>query len=230
MSGGRPTILLIDVDGTLVLTGGAGRRAMDRGFAQVVGRSDACDGFSLAGMTDRAIARAGLRACGADQTEAAIDQVLTAYLAALQDELVRATNYRVLDGVFDLLAAASQWPATAIGLGTGNMQQGARLKLAHGNLWHWFAFGGFGCDAEDRATLVRKGAERGAAALGAPVDHCAVWVIGDTPLDVKAARDNGFYCLAVASGGADLATLSACRPDLAVATLADSSVISTLLR
>ncbi len=229
MAGGRPTILLFDVDGTLVLTGGAGRRAMNRGFAEVVGRPDACDGFSLAGMTDRAIVRAGLRAVGADDGASVIDQVLTAYLAALSDELSRADGYRVLQGVVPLLAALTGQPRVAVGLGTGNLRDGARIKLAHGDLWQPFAFGGFGCDAEDRAELVRKGAERGALGLGEPLDHCAVWVVGDTPRDVKAAQDNGFLCLAVATGGADLATLRSCAPELAVANLADSSVLSALL-
>ncbi|MBM4342686.1 MAG: haloacid dehalogenase-like hydrolase [Deltaproteobacteria bacterium] len=228
MAGGRPTIVLFDVDGTLVQTGGAGRRAMEHGFAQVTGRPDACTGFSLAGMTDRAIARAGLRAVGTADTEAAIDAVLAAYLGALDRELAGADGYRVLDGVVELLAALAGRPDLAVGLGTGNLRDGARLKLARGNLWRCFGFGGFGCDAEDRVALVRAGAERGAQALGAPLDHCAVWVVGDTARDVNAAHGNGFFCLAVASGGADLAALRQCGPRAAVATLADSAVVSLL--
>src|SRR4051812_48874601 len=99
------TVLLFDIDGTLVLTGGAGRRAMVGAFATLHGREDVFEGLSFAGMTDRAIVRHGLRAVAEDVTEAAIDDTLDGYLGLLAIELGKANSYRVLPGVEKLLAS-----------------------------------------------------------------------------------------------------------------------------
>lgn len=224
-----PTVCLFDIDGTLVSTGGAGRRAMERGFAQITGSSTACAGFSMAGMTDRRIVRTGLAALGLRTSERAIDRVLAAYLLALAEELETANNFKVLPGACDLLRSLARHPATAIGLGTGNVKRGARLKLRRGGVWNRFRFGGFGCDAEERAAVIAAGAARGAHRLQVPLDHCKVWVIGDTQLDVKAARDNGYCSVAVATGGISLAQLAQCEPTVLTASLQDPVVLKTLI-
>jgi phosphoglycolate phosphatase len=194
-----PTVLLFDIDGTLVSTGGAGRRAMLGAFERVHGRSDVFDAISFAGMTDRAIARHGLGVIGVDG-EAEIDRVLDAYLQLLEDELPRAETYRVLPGVTSLLDALAPVAGTAIGLGTGNVRRGAYAKLTRGGIHASFTFGGFGCDAEDRAELLRAGARRGAERLGRSLADCRVVVIGDTPKDVAAAQRLGAPCIGVATG------------------------------
>src|SRR6185312_16357516 len=158
----RPTILLFDIDGTLLDTGGAGRRSMERAFADRHARRDACAGISFGGMTDRAIARAGLAAIGVEPTPAAIDDLIAAYLAVLAEELA-ASSAVVHAGIEPALDAAAAAGA-AVGLGTGNVRAGARLKLARVGLHERFAFGGFGCDDEARDALLRVGAERGARA------------------------------------------------------------------
>ena len=112
----------------------------------------------------------------------------------------------------------------ALGLGTGNVEAGARAKLARVALDGAFAFGGFGDDHEDRALLVRAGAERGAARLDRPLDACRVVIIGDTPRDVAAARAIGAECLAVATGGATAEVLRAAEPTRLVADLTHPSV------
>jgi phosphoglycolate phosphatase-like HAD superfamily hydrolase len=187
----RPTVLLFDIDGTLITSGGAGRRAMERGFERAGGRRDAISGIPLDGMTDRLIVRAGLEAIGHEATEAAIDRVLDAYLEALAEEvaLVSAERYRVHRGMREAIDAGVRAGA-AVGLGTGNLRAGARIKLERVELHDCFAFGGFGCDAEARVELIRVGAERGAAALGAEVTACRVVVIGDTPRDVAVRRSS----------------------------------------
>jgi len=194
----RPTVLLFDIDGTLVTTGGVGRRAVDRAFERAHGRADACSGIRFDGMTDRSITRLGLTAIGVAATDQAIAHLLDIYLGELQAELRLASPevYRVHVGVPEALAGASA-RGMALGLGTGNLQEGARLKLEHVGLYHHFGFGGFGSDHEQRVDLIRVGAARGAQQLGLPVSDCRVVVIGDTPKDVDAARGIGAESIGV---------------------------------
>lgn len=128
-----------------------------------------------------------------------------------------------------LLDALAAHAHVAIGLGTGNLETGARLKLAHGQLWDRFAFGGYGSDAEDRGALLAEGARRGAERLGLPVARVRVVVIGDTPRDVRAGRAIGASVIAVATGGSPLPVLASHGPELAVATLADPRVLPRVL-
>jgi phosphoglycolate phosphatase len=232
----RPTILLFDIDGTLIATGGAGKRAVVRAlerFGQDFGRglADGALGFSFAGMTDRAIIRRGLEASSMPVSEAAIDAILDAYLAALRDEvgLSGAGAFRLLPGVVALLDALEGRPELALGLGTGNVEPGARIKLGHVGLADRFAFGGFGSDAEERAELVRTGALRGAVHLGRPLEDCRVVVIGDTHRDIAAARAIGADCVAVATGPETLDDLVANGPRFAFADLTAPEVLEALL-
>lgn len=223
------TVLLFDIDGTLVLTGGAGRRAMVGAFANLHGKDDVFEGTSFAGMTDRAIARHGLSDVLSEITAADIDRALDAYLGLLEIELSRADNYRVLPGVTKLLESLQGVPDVAIGLGTGNVRRGAYAKLARGGLDASFTFGGFGCDAEDRVELLRAGARRGAELLGATLESCRVVVIGDTPKDVAAAQGLGATCVGVGTGGFTPEQLRACGAPHAFATLEAVEVRSVLL-
>ncbi|AKU98210.1 Hydrolase, haloacid dehalogenase-like family [Labilithrix luteola] len=229
-----PTVLLFDIDGTLILTGGAGRRAMTAAFADVHRNGEACSHFSFAGMTDRAIVREGLRVIhaangGGTPDEAGIDAVLEAYLKRLADEVARAGSYRVLPGVEVLLQSLRGEPGLAIGLGTGNVRRGAMTKLARGSLDVHFAFGGFGCDAEDRAELLRAGAHRGAAALGVRIEECRVVIIGDTPKDVAAALAIDAVCIGVGTGGFAPEELVKLGAKTAFATLAENGAREALL-
>lgn len=223
----RPTVMLFDIDGTLMDSGGAGRRAINQAFARRHGRPDACSAIRFGGMTDRAIARAGLVAIGVDPTPAAIEALLTAYLEALAEELpgsraiVHTGIHRALDAV--------ETSGAAVGLGTGNLRDGARLKLSRVGLFERFAFGGFGSDHEARDELLRIGAERGAASLGAPVAECRVVVIGDTPKDVAAAQAIGAECLAVATGAFDRDALAACAPTWVFRDLDEDGALGALL-
>jgi phosphoglycolate phosphatase len=225
----RPTVLLFDVDGTLVTTGGAGRRALERAFELVHGRSDAC-GFSLAGMTDKAILRRGLSAIGIDPTEEAIERIVDVYIDVLRSEVVAVNSdrYRVHAGVISAIEAAKV-AGLAVGLGTGNLREGARIKLERVDLFRHFDFGGFGSDAEDRVELVRCGAERGAAHLSRPVADCRVVVIGDTPKDVAAARGIGADSLAVATGEFSADSLVACGATYAFSDLSAVGALEALL-
>ncbi len=224
----RPVVYLFDIDGTLLSSGGAGRRAMERAFGVCCDRADACTGFSMAGMTDRGIVRLGLRAIGTADTPDEIDRILATYLDLLVGEIASATDYRLHEGVREALDCAAATPRSVVGLGTGNVRAGAAIKLGRAGIYERFSFGGFGCDDEDRAALLAVGAERGASLLGLPRSECRVVVIGDTPRDIASAHAIGAEAIAVATGGYSLTELSACQPRHAFASLADPGALAAL--
>jgi phosphoglycolate phosphatase-like HAD superfamily hydrolase len=152
-------------------------------------------------MTDRSITRLALQGIGLEASDHDIDALLEVYIVELEAELglSPSDNYRVHVGVEQAIEAARERGA-ALGLGTGNVQEGARLKLEHVGLYRHFGFGGFGSDHELRVELIRKGAERGAEKLGKQLSECRVVVIGDTPKDVDAARGIGAESIGVGTG------------------------------
>jgi phosphoglycolate phosphatase len=219
----RPTVALFDIDGTLIVTGGTGRRSVNRAFGKLHGRADACDSFGFDGMTDRLIARTGLEAIGVEATPDAIDAWLAEYLIALADEVSRAdgARFRLLPGMERAIAAALD-AGMAVGLGTGNVREGVGVH-------HHFRFGGFGCDAEARPEVIRLGAERGAAELAVPLAECRVVVIGDTPRDVHAAESIGAECIAVATGTYSVEQLRASGAQHTFADFSEPIALSALL-
>lgn len=226
----RPTVLLFDIDGTLVTSGGVGRRALERAFQRCHSRPDACAQLRFDGMTDRSITRLALEAIGVAATEAGIDALLEVYVAELEAELRTSPpdNYRVHPGVEQAIAAARE-RGMALGLGTGNVVAGARLKLEHVDLYRHFSFGGFGSDHELRVELIRKGAERGAAQLGRSLSECRVVIIGDTPKDVDAARGIGAESLGVGTGSFGAAALREHGATYAFADLTAPGALPALL-
>ena len=220
----KPTVLLFDVDGTLVTTCGAGRRAIERAFELRHGTKEIVN-FSFGGMTDKAIVRDALTALGQSfATEAdldlAINEMLRFYLEVLVEEVAR-TPIRVHDGMLRAMDMAEARADVAMGLGTGNIRKGAEIKLGCVGIFHRFSFGGFGDDSIDRPTLLMAGARRGARKLGLPIEDCRIVVIGDTPRDVSAAKAIGAESIAVATGMHDIAELKQCDPTAAFANLAD---------
>lgn len=220
----KPTVLLFDVDGTLVTTCGAGRRAVERAFELKHGSKEVL-AFSFGGMTDKAIVRNGLLALGlsfADDAalECEIDATLALYLTVLAEEVAR-TQIRIHDGMVRAMEMAEARSNVALGLGTGNIRKGAQIKLGCVGIFDRFSFGGFGDDSIDRPALLMAGARRGAEKLGTPIEDCRIVVIGDTPKDISAAKAIGAECIAVATGMHDVAELRACDPTAVFANLAD---------
>lgn len=226
----RPTVLLFDIDGTLITTGGVGRKALNHAFEGLHGRSDACM-FPLDGMTDRLIFRLGLEAIGIPPEPPAIDSLIALYLKKLQVEVERADvkNYRLHEGMRPAVEQALMDARYAVGLGTGNIREGAKVKLDRVGVYDHFTFGGFGCDHEDRAELIRIGAERGAAQLKTPRTECRVVVIGDTPKDVSAAKAIGAECIAVGTGAFSPKQLLDAGADVAFKNLAEPGALRALL-
>ena len=194
-------LLLFDVDQTLISTGGAGLRALDRACRKVLSIENAIEGINPSGKTDPAIVREILNRLGIrSDLEIQVESVLESYLAFLREEVQSSENYYVLPGILQVLEEMSARSDVMLGLATGNIEMGARVKLDRGGLNPYFTFGGFGSDSEHRTGLVKKAAEAGARKYGSTIRPEDVFVIGDTPLDMDAGRSAGFKTIGVATG------------------------------
>jgi phosphoglycolate phosphatase len=197
---GMPKAVLFDVDGTLITTGGAGERAWRTAFQERFGVAADIKKYSHDGMTDPNVARQTFRgALGRDPQEDELATLVMAYMMALTVEVERSPSYRVLEGVVDLLESLAG-RGVLLGLVSGNIEGAAHLKIAHGGLGRYFAFGGYGSDSADRGELTVNAIRRAALIYGHDLDPAHVFVVGDTPLDVEAATFAGVVSVAVASG------------------------------
>jgi phosphoglycolate phosphatase-like HAD superfamily hydrolase len=224
-----PTLVLFDIDGTLVLTGGAGRRALERAFAEVTGRAASLDGIPFAGRTDRRIVadlleRAG--ALGRLGDEPWLARLRETYCRFLEEELAAedGPGRLVLPGVRELLDALAARGDTVAALLTGNFEDGARIKLSHFGLWRYFPWGAFGDAAEDRNALLPVALDL-ARARGLAVSPDRTFIVGDTPLDVACARAGGVRAVAVATGGFDAAVLEAAGADVVFEDLGNTGAV-----
>jgi phosphoglycolate phosphatase-like HAD superfamily hydrolase len=210
-------IILFDIDGTLLLTGGAGLRALDRVFRDRFGVEDAYRGVEFHGRTDIGILRAMLRRhLQRDPEPGELPRLADLYVQALEAVLAEGTPaFRVLPGVREALAALQGRRDVLLGLATGNLEPAAWAKLRHAGLDGFFGVGGFGTDSEDREELTRRGAERARRAAGGD-ERTPVLVVGDTVHDVRCARAIGAACLAVATGNATEEALRAAGADWTV--------------
>jgi phosphoglycolate phosphatase-like HAD superfamily hydrolase len=214
-------LVLFDIDGTLIETGGAGARSWSWAFERVFGAKVDIAEHSTAGMTDPAIGRVTFaEAIGHDPSPEELTRLMAAYQAVLPDFVASSPGYRVLEGVRELLDRLSQ-AGVALGLTTGGLEAVAHAKLGRAGLNRYFLVGGYGSDSEDRVALTRAGIERGERLLGRRLGEREVFVVGDTPLDVAAAEGAGAVSVGVASGRYDVAELRAAGPDYVLASLAE---------
>jgi phosphoglycolate phosphatase-like HAD superfamily hydrolase len=211
--------LLFDLDGTLTRSAGAGMRALAAALGARAAAANELRKMRLDGMTDRGIARLLLAAerhgRPQDVNDRDIEAVLALYLGALEKECA-AKAYVALPGVPDLLQRLSRHAQVLLGLCTGNLETGARLKLGCAGLWEYFRFGGYGSDAEPRADIVRTAWAR-AQELGAS----EALVIGDTPRDILAAHEAGLPACAVATGRWSVHDLATHGPEVILQDFSD---------
>jgi len=194
-------LFLFDVDQTLVNTGGAGLRALDRACHKLLSIENAMTGVDPSGKTDPAIVREIFARLGiALNGRLGVESVLDAYLAFLREEVERSEKYHVLPGIVGILDEISARANTMLGLATGNIELGARVKLERGGLNSYFSFGGFGSDSEDRTELVRKAGENASRRHSGSIHPEDIFVIGDTPLDIAAGQGAGYKTVGVATG------------------------------
>ena len=217
MSSTPVKVLLFDVDGTLIRAGGAGRKALNAACGQLYGKKDACSELSLAGHTDLwNFRQAFVKSVGRKPADQEINSLHEAYLLHLPKYVKRALKqktYILPAGIKGLLKRLSREKSVLLGLGTGNMERGARIKLEPAGFNTYFLFGGYGCDAFHRSTLLKRAVRRAEKLARAPIDAADVYVIGDTPLDVAAGKKAGFKTVAVGTGFASWNALVASRPD-----------------
>jgi phosphoglycolate phosphatase-like HAD superfamily hydrolase len=212
-------ILLWDIDGTLLSSGGAGKAAIEGALCQEFGVSIRGQ-VPYSGRTDRAICRDLLELHELEDSTENWRRLVAGYLKRLPSALASHRG-AVLPGVAALLEQLRARGRAALGLLTGNLREGARLKLGHYGLFEHFAFGGFGDHHLDRDEVAREALEAARAHLNGSVHLERTWVIGDTPLDVRCARAIGARVAAVATGWHSLAELEAARPDLLLPDLSD---------
>jgi phosphoglycolate phosphatase-like HAD superfamily hydrolase len=212
-------VLLFDIDGTLVSSGGAGKAAIEGALQGEFGVAVRAQ-VSYSGRTDRAIAGDLLRLHNVEDSAANWRRLREAYLQRLPATLASHRG-QVLPGVAALLEQLGRRAGVALGLLTGNVREGARLKLGHYGLFHHFAFGGFGDEHLDRDEVARSALAAAHGHLNGAVVPERVWVIGDTPLDVRCARAIGARVAAVGTGWHSLEELEASQPDLLLSDLAD---------
>jgi phosphoglycolate phosphatase-like HAD superfamily hydrolase len=224
-------LLLFDIDGTLILTGGAGSRAMTRAFAQTHGLEDALKKVDLAGRTDRIIMRDALTHAGLPHEDVDVDAFRTAYCAALREEITKPGNGRrgLLPGVRPLLDALSGRDDVRLALLTGNFRASAEIKLAEFDVWRYFTWGAFADDAIERDDLIAVAHQRHEVEHGHLIEPDSVVIIGDTPHDIRCARAGGAKAVAVATGNYDQAALASHNPDALFADLTDTDAVLNVL-
>jgi phosphoglycolate phosphatase len=218
----RPKLILFDIDGTLIDTGGAGARSWTWAFEHAFGKPGVDIGkFSSAGMTDPVVARRTFaETFGREPSGEELARLMAAYLSVLPDYVASSPDYRVLAGVEELLGKLSQ-AGVLLGVTTGALEAGAHAKLGRARLNHFFLVGGYGSDSDDRVELTRTAVRRGERLLGESLDGSQVMVVGDTPLDVSAARGASLRSVAVASGHYSVEELRAADADHVLASLAE---------
>src|SRR4051812_1869419 len=226
------TLVLFDIDGTLVLTGAAGLRAMNRACADLVGHADALAGIPVAGRTDRIILSDVAAQAGRVLDEELLKELRQKYVTHLREEIElpgRGTK-AVMPGVRELLDALAEREDVFVGLLTGNFESGARIKLEHFDLWHYFRCGAYGDDSADRNALVPFALERakGCGLPDLPADR--IFVVGDTPHDVACARAVGAVPVAVATGTFTVDQLKATGADIVFEDLSDTNAFLELLK
>ena len=225
---GNHRLLLWDIDGTLITTGAAGQRAITVATAKRFGGSGDLSGVEIAGRTDTGIAHQILAKHGEALHDENVATFLDLYLELLAQELPRSEG-RVLPGVLELLERTTQRPHTSLGLLTGNLERGAKLKLEHYGLWRFFAFGAFADDHHDRNELGAYAVERALEHTGRQFLPRRIDVIGDTGHDVACGKAFGARTIAVATGGWSRERLAESAPDFLFDDLsAVAQVVSTL--
>ncbi len=223
-------ILLFDIDGTLLLSGRAGYRALTSAFEELFGVAGGFDHVPVAGMTDRLILTEALKQAEVTADPAQRVRFHRRYCELFADEIhFPGPRKGLMPGVLTLLERLSHCDQVRCGLVTGNFAEPAQIKLEHFNLWRFFTFGAYGDDAPVRDDLVPIAVER-AGRDGVTVTAATdVVVIGDTPLDVQCATVAGARSIAVATGSYDEAALRQTDANTVLADLSETDAVMELL-
>jgi phosphoglycolate phosphatase-like HAD superfamily hydrolase len=216
-------LFLFDIDGTLVTARGAGRTALETALTATYGTAGAIGRYDFRGKTDPRIVFDLMREAGVpdDHIEARMSACFDAYLRELERQIGDGRRVTVLPGIADVVRALAERDDALVGLLTGNIEAGARVKLRPTGLVPLFRVGAYGSDSMDRRRLPAVACARARELVGRDFPFERVTIIGDTPLDVDCARACGAMAVAVATGQHAHHELQACEPDLLFADFSD---------
>lgn len=213
--------VLFDIDGTILVTGGAGGVAWQRAFEELHGVEANIAEHTDAGMTDPEIAAIVFReVIGREGSQEERAKAIGCYLKHLPDAVASSAGYRVMPGIEALLDRLID-DGLLLGLVTGNIEAAAHIKLARANLNRFFGFGGYGSDSADRTEVTKAAIGRGALVSGGALADGACIAVGDTPRDVKAGHGAGIAVAGVATGSYSVEELGESGADWALETVED---------
>lgn len=213
--------ILFDIDGTLIVTGGAGAESWRIAFDELYGVPADIGEYTDAGMTDPEVGRRTFeKVIGREPTTRDLARLLAHRNAALPKVIAESDGYRVLPGVNELLPRLCE-EGYLLGITTGGVETAAHIKLERAHLNHFFHFGGYGSDSPDRAKLTRRAIERASMILGRDLSREEILNVGDTPHDVDAAREAGAVSVGVATGHYSTDQLEQAGAEFVLSTLED---------
>lgn len=221
-------LLLFDIDGTLIVSGGAGEIALKDAMRDRFGIEEDLVGVNLAGATDGLIARLLLQKHSLEVTPENITAILESYLQHLARRMPLHPG-RVLPGIVQLLERLKTREEFVLALLTGNVERGARVKLSHYGVWDYFEFGAFSDDSHERNKLGPFAKARAQERHGIDFPAERIYVIGDTPRDIECGRAIGAKTVAIATGIYSLAQLEEHQPDFLFTDLGDTDAILSAL-
>lgn len=208
----KTKLILFDIDGTLITSGGAGERSLRMAVKDRFGKDDDLKGIEIAGRTDTGIAQRVFDRYATEATPENISAFFDRYLHHLSTELSRSKG-TLLPGILDLLNALKERPALSIALLTGNLSRGAEIKLTHYGIWEFFEFGAYADDNADRNQLGKFARARALEKHGVEFSPGDIYVLGDTPHDIDCGRAFGAKTVAIATGNFTREQLAGHAPD-----------------
>jgi phosphoglycolate phosphatase len=217
-------LLLFDIDGTLITSGGAGEASLKEAMTSRFGVVEDFVGIHLAGATDGLIARNLLSKHGIPATPENISALLDTYVHLLSRRIA-SHHGKLHAGMLALLEKLHAHPECVLALLTGNICRGAKIKLIHYGVWHYFEFGAFGDDHHDRNELGKFARIRAREKHGEEFPPERIYVIGDTPRDIECGRAIGARTVAIATGAYPFADLAEHRPDFLFADFSNTAAV-----
>ncbi len=220
-------LVLFDIDGTLIWSGYAGSRALKKTFEKLYNISEPLKGINPDGMTDPQIIKEIFKKnLNKEPDEKEIEEVFENYLYYLK-ETVWNKDYRVMEGVRELIIELKKLKEFIVGIATGNIYEGAKIKLLPSGLWDLFEIGAFASDSEKREEILKIAKERAEKYKKCEIEK--VIVIGDTPLDIIAAKKAGFISIGMATGNFKKEELEKFSPDFVFENFKDYRKIVSVL-
>jgi phosphoglycolate phosphatase-like HAD superfamily hydrolase len=222
-------LLLFDIDGTLLSTHGIPRIAMGNVLNSMYNNFTYDEHYSFSGRTDWEIIEHLLNFDQRESSPKLVKDIMQSFAVELQIHLKNGRPPLVYDGVRELLNELSTLPNVYLGLVTGNIESGAKIKLSLANLWTYFAIGSYGDDARNRSDLPPIAITRAQEVYNTDFKNQNIWIIGDSEHDISCAKDNQLRSLAVSTGWTDHDLLAEQNPDYLVTDFSDVDAIRNIL-